>query len=99
MNEYTLVASAMLLVVAALAAIRGVYRQPWALIGLVIFAVLTVVVEVLLTRIGVYRHRAAFNAGILIDRMPFEDLLYGIALYLVAVVSWSWSPPRERHGQ
>jgi 4-hydroxybenzoate polyprenyltransferase len=33
------------------------------------------------------------TAGILIDRMPIEDLFYGIALYLVAVLSWTWKTP------
>jgi lycopene cyclase domain-containing protein len=99
MNEYTIVASAMLLVVAVLAGVRGVYRQRWVLIGLLVFGTLTIIVDVLLTRIGVYRHRAAFNAGILIDQMPIEDLLYGLALYLVAVLSWSWSERGEPHGR
>ncbi len=63
------------------------------------FALLTVVVDVLLTRVGVYAHRPQFNTGILIDRMPIEDLLYGIAPYLVAVVTWSWSPRGEHHAR
>lgn len=90
MNEYTLAASAVLLAVAVLAGVRGAYGRPWVWIGMAVFAVLTVVADVVLTRIGVYRHRSSFNAGFVIDRMPIEDLLYGIALYLVAVVSWSW---------
>jgi lycopene cyclase domain-containing protein len=99
MNEYTIVASAMLLVVAILAGVRGVYRQRGVLIGLLVFGTLTILVDVLLTRIGVYGHRAAFNAGILIDQMPIEDLLYGLALYLVAVLSWSWSERSEPHAR
>jgi lycopene cyclase domain-containing protein len=90
-NEYTLVASAVLLAVAVLAGVRRAFSRPWVWIGMAVFAVLTIVADVILTRIGVYRHRPMFNAGILIDRMPIEDLLYGIALYLVAVVAWSWS--------
>lgn len=94
MNEYTLAASAALLAIAVLAGVRGAYRRPWVWIGMAVFAVLTIVADVVLTRIGVYRHRSMFNAGILIDRMPIEDLLYGIALYLVAVLSWTW-PARQ----
>jgi lycopene cyclase domain-containing protein len=90
MNEYTLVAAAGLTVTVVLAGIRRLYRQRFVWIGLAIFAFLTIVVDVLLTRVGVYAHRAPFNAGILIDRMPLEDLLYGVALYLLAVISWSW---------
>jgi len=95
MNEYTLVASAVLLVVAVLAGVRGTFGRLWVWIGMAVFAVLTIVADVALTRIGVYRHRSIFNAGILIDRMPIEDLLYGVALYLVAVVTWSWSSQGE----
>ena len=98
MGEYTLVAAAVLMVSVLLAGIRRLYRYPYVWIGLALFAVLTVVADVLLSRVGVYAHRPQFNAGILIDRMPIEDLLYGIALYLVAVVSWSW-PPGRRHAQ
>jgi len=97
-SEYTLAASAVLLAAAVLAGVRGAYRRPWVWIGMAVFAVLTIVADVALTRIGVYRHRSMFNAGILIDRMPVEDLLYGVALYLVAVLSWTW-PPGRRHAQ
>jgi lycopene elongase/hydratase (flavuxanthin-forming) len=91
-NEYTVAASAVLLATAALAGLRGAYGRPRVWIGMAVFAVLTIVADDVLTRIGIYRHRSMFNAGILIDRMPIEDLLYGIALYLAAVVTWSWSP-------
>ena len=98
MTEYTLVAAIVLMVTVLLAGVRRMYRHSYAWIGLALFAVLTVVADVLLTRVGVYAHRPQFNAGILIDRMPIEDLFYGIALYLVAVLSWTW-PPGRRHAQ
>lgn len=98
MAEYTLVAIIVLTVSLLLSTIRHLYRQRSAWIGLGVFALLTVVFDVLLTRVGVYAHRPQFNAGILIDRMPIEDLLYGIALYLVAVLSWTW-PAGKRHAQ
>jgi lycopene elongase/hydratase (flavuxanthin-forming) len=95
MPEYTFAASGVLAVAAIFAALRGVLRRRAVWIGLAIFALLTVTVDVLLTRVGVYGHGSAVNAGILIDRMPIEDLMYGIALYLVAVVAWSWNRSRE----
>lgn len=98
MAEYTLVATAVLTVAVVLAGIGRLYRQPSMWIGLGVFTVLSVVFDVLLTRVGVYRHRSQFNAGILIDRMPIEDLLYGVALYLVAVLTWTW-PTRKHHAQ
>jgi lycopene elongase/hydratase (flavuxanthin-forming) len=91
MPEYTFAASGVLAIAAIFAAFRGVLRRRAVWIGLAIFALLTVAVDVLLTRAGVYGHAFAFNAGILIDRMPIEDLMYGVALYLVAVVAWSWN--------
>lgn len=91
MPEYTLAASGVLAVAAVFAALRGVLRRRAVWIGLAIFALLTVAADVVLTRVGVYGHGSARNAGILIDRMPIEDLMYGIALYLVAVVAWSWN--------
>jgi len=98
MNEYTLAASAVLSAALIVAGIRGLYRRRLVWIGLAIFSVLTILVDVVLTRAGVYAHRPAFNAGLFIDRMPLEDLLYGIALYLVAVLSWTW-PPGKRHAR
>jgi lycopene cyclase domain-containing protein len=98
MNEYTLAASAVLAAALILAGVRGLLRRRWVWIGLAVFAVLTILVDIVLTRVGVYAHRTAFNAGLSIDRMPLEDLLYGIALYLLAVLSWSWTPGK-RHAR
>ena len=92
MSEYTVAASAVLAVALVISALRGLYRRRTAWIGLAIFALLTIVADVVLTRIGVYTHRMSATAGILIDRMPMEDLFYGVALYLVAVLSWTWTP-------
>lgn len=96
MPEYTVAASAVLAAALVLSGLRRLYRRRTVWLGLAIFALLTIVVDVVLSRVGVYSHRASSTAGILIDRMPIEDLLYGIALYLVAVVSWSWE---RRHGR
>ena len=99
MAEYTLVAVAVLAVAAMLAGLGRLYRQRSLWIGLAVFAVLTAVFDVLLTRVGVYAHRPQFNSGILFDRMPIEDLLYGIALYLMAVVAWSWAARGKHHAR
>lgn len=96
MTEYTMAASAVLAAALFLSGLRRLYQQRTVWIGLAIFALLTIVVDVVLTRVGVYTHRTSFTAGILIDRMPIEDLFYGVALYLVAVLSWSWG---RRRGQ
>ena len=104
MSEYTLAAGMLLAIAAALAVVLGLHRQRWAWVGLVVFGVLTIVVDLMLRRFGVYAHGSRFQPTLLIDRMPVEDLLYGLALYLVAIVSWSGStvfddPPRQQHGR
>lgn len=95
MSEYTVAAASVLAVAIVISGLRGLYRRRTAWLGLAIFALLTIVADVVLTRVGVYTHRASATAGILIDRMPIEDLFYGVALYLVAVLSWTWG---RRHG-
>lgn len=94
MTEYTLTAAGVLAIGAVLAVAIGLHRDPRAWIGLAVFGSLTIVVDILLRRFGVYGHGSHFQASVLIDRMPIEDLLYGLALYLVAVVSWAWTPHR-----
>lgn len=96
MTEYTMAASAVLAAALFVSGLRGLYRRPTVWIGLAIFGLLTIVVDVVLTRVGVYTHANRFMSGILIDRMPVEDLFYGAALYLVAVLSWTWG---RRHGR
>jgi lycopene cyclase domain-containing protein len=99
MNEYTVAATVILAVVVTVGIDQGIFRRRSVWTGLLVFSLLTIVVDVILTRVGVYVHRGRFNAGILIDRMPIEDLLYGMALYLVAVLSWSWRWKEGRLGE
>lgn len=75
---------------------RGLLTQRALWVGLVAFALLTVIADVLLTAFGVYGYDGHFNAGLLIGRMPVEDLAYALALYLVAATAWSWGDDNAR---
>lgn len=90
MKEYTLASLAVLLGALGVASLRGVVRHRALWIGLVAFAALTIVADVVITQIGVYRYDGRFDSGVGIGRMPLEDLAYGLALYLIAVTAWTW---------
>ena len=92
MKEYTIAAGGVLLIALLVAWRRGLWTD-WAVwLGMLAFAALTVVADVVLTAAGVFAYNPQFLSGVRIDRMPLEDLAYGIALYLVAVLAWSWEP-------
>lgn len=90
MKEYTVAALAVLLLALAAVAIVGLWRDRSLWLGLLIFAVMTIVADVALTGVGVYTYDRHFNAGLYLGRMPLEDLAYGLALYLAATSVWSW---------
>jgi len=90
MREYTLASLAVLGAAVGMAGARGLLADRSLWIGLLAFVVLTVVADVLLTGFGVYGYDRRYNAGFLIGHMPIEDLVYAVALYLVAAIAWSW---------
>jgi lycopene cyclase domain-containing protein len=89
-RQYTLAAVVVLALALLLAGWRGhlAERSLWA--GLAIFAGMTIGGDVVLTAVGVFTYAPQFLSGIRIDRMPLEDLLYGMALYLTAVTVYAW---------
>ena len=64
---------------------RGLLRERALWLGLAGFAALTVVFDVVMTQAGLYSYAGWSRSGLGVARMPVEDLLYGLALYLVAV--------------
>lgn len=88
MPEYTLAATLTAAAALLVAAWRRRLREPSIWFGLAAFAALTLVADVALTQVGVFRYDPRFLSGIRVDRMPIEDLEYGVALYLVAVSTW-----------
>jgi lycopene cyclase domain-containing protein len=95
MREYSAASAAVFLFALGLAGVRGLWTDRSLWLGLLIFGLMTVAADVLLTGIGVYRYAPKFNAGLLIGRMPIEDLAYGLALYLVAVTTFRWDGGRS----
>lgn len=96
MREYTLASGGVLCVALLVAAARGLLADRSLWIGLLVFAGLTVAADVMLTGVGVYGYDRRYDAGILIGHMPIEDLAYGLALYLVAAIAWSWGDAHAR---
>jgi lycopene cyclase domain-containing protein len=87
--EYTYAAGALLLVAGALTIARGAARDRALWLGLLTFAVLTVLADSLLVRMGVFGYRAPYRSGLDVLAIPVEDLMYGCGLYLLAVAAWS----------
>ena len=85
MNEYTLASLAFLGLGLLLAWARGLLRKRALWAGLAGFALLTVAFDVVMTGVGLYSYAGWSRSGLGVGRMPIEDLLYGLALYLVAV--------------
>lgn len=89
-REYSVASLVILALALALSGIRGLWRDPAVWLGLVAFGVMTIVADLAITQVGIYSYNPRFNAGLLLGRMPLEDLAYGVALYLVAVTMWCW---------
>lgn len=92
--EYTLAAALLLLLALGLTFARGAGRDRALWMGLAAFAVLTVLADSLLVRVGVFGYGARYRSGLQVLAIPVEDLLYGSALYLLAVAAWSWQGRR-----
>jgi lycopene cyclase domain-containing protein len=90
--EYTLLSMAFLVGGLVLAGLSGVLREPAAWAGLVAFGLITIVADTILTGLPIVTYGSEFNAGIYLGPMPVEDLLYGLALYLVAIAAWGRRP-------
>jgi lycopene cyclase domain-containing protein len=96
MPEYT-VASTAVLVGAVLAAWwRGALAGRAGWLGLAIFGAATVVFDIVLTGLPIVTYGPGTTSGLAIGPMPVEDLLYGLALYLVAIAAWGPGHGRER---
>jgi lycopene cyclase domain-containing protein len=96
MPEYTLASALVLAAAFGAAAVAGVLRERAAWLGLLAFGVITVVADLALTGLPIVTYGPGHNAGIRIGPMPVEDLLYGLALYLVAIAAWGRRPGAAR---
>ncbi len=92
MPEYTLLALAFLVGAFALAALAGMLREGAAWAGLLVFGLITVAADLVLTGLPIVTYGAGYDTGLRIGPMPVEDLIYGLALYLVAIAAWGRRP-------
>lgn len=110
MPEYSLAAIVTLALAAAIAAARGVLGERAVLLGLGVFALATVLADLVLTGLPIVTYGDVHRSGIGIGPMPIEDLVYGLALYLLAAATWgprrssapaprSETTARARHGR
>jgi lycopene cyclase domain-containing protein len=90
--EYTIASVVALTIGFVAAGLAGVLRERAAWAGLLVFGLVTVAADVILTGLPIVTYGREFNAGIYLGPMPVEDLLYGLALYLVAIAAWGRGP-------
>lgn len=88
--EYTTCAVAAFTVAASVAGLEGHLRSRAYRLGLAGFAALTVVADTALVSAGVFSFGHRFVTGLRIGAAPVEDVLYGGALYSVAVTVFAW---------
>jgi len=96
MPEYTVASVAVLAGAAVAAWWRGALAGRAGWLGLVVFGAATLAFDLVLTGLPIVTYGAGTTSGIAIGPMPIEDLLYGLALYLVAIAAWA-APGRHRH--
>ena len=89
--EYTLAAAAAALAAIWLAGLQGLLARRAYWYGLVAFAALTIISDSVLVSNGVFTFGGRYISGIRIGPMPIEDVLYGAALYSLAVTVHEWS--------
>lgn len=92
MPEYTLLSLVFLAGGFVAAGLAGVLRERGAWYGLVVFGLVTIAADVVLTGLPIVTYGRELNLGVAIGPMPIEDLLYGLALYLVAIAAWGRQP-------
>ena len=88
MPEYSFASVAVLAAAVIAAAARGVLAERAVWLGAGVFAAATVIADLVLTALPIVTYGDSFRSGVGLGPMPVEDLLYGLALYLVAVAAW-----------
>ncbi len=100
MPEYTLASLVTLGVALALATWTGLLRRRSTWLGLAIFGGATIVADLVLTGLPIVTYGDHHLRALQLGPMPIEDLLYGLALFLVAALAWDAARPRAaRRGE
>jgi lycopene cyclase domain-containing protein len=98
MPEYTLASVLTLGVVLAAAWWTGLLRRRSTWLGMAIFGAATIVADLVLTGLPIVTYGDHHVRALQLGPMPIEDLLYGLALFLVAALAWDAVRPGRRHG-
>lgn len=93
MPEYTVLAGAYLVVAGAAAIRAGLHRKRAAWLALGVFGAATIVFDLVLTSLPIVTYGPEATSRIALGPMPVEDLAYGLALCLTAIVSWTKARP------
>ncbi|MGH7882934.1 MAG: lycopene cyclase domain-containing protein [Candidatus Dormibacteraceae bacterium] len=88
--EYTVTAALFLLFGLLLIAIQRRLGERRLWLGLLIFLGLTVIFDSLAIKAQLYAYSPRFRSGLQLLEAPIEDLIYGAALYLVAIATYTW---------
>ena len=91
MAEYTAASLAVLLIAGAVGWRRGLLARRSTWLGLAVFGSVTVLADLVLTGLPIVTYAAGRRSGLSVGPMPLEDLLYGLALFLVAAMAWDGS--------
>ena len=89
MPEYTVAAVAFLGAGLLAAWPTGLLRRRSTWLTLAVFGGFTVIFDLILTGLPIVTYGDGFTSGIALGPMPIEDLLYGLALALAAMVGSS----------
>ena len=98
MPEYTLASLVALTLALLAAAWQGLLRRRSTWLGLGIFGGATVVADLVLTGLPIVTYGDHHVRELQLGPMPLEDLLYGLALFLVAALAWDAARPGRRRG-
>ena len=96
MPEYMLASVLTLGVVLAVAAWTGLVRRRSTWLGMAVFGAATIVADLVLTGLPIVTYGDHHVRALQLGPMPIEDLLYGLALFLVAALAWDAARPGRR---
>lgn len=96
MPEYTLAAVVVLALMLAVAGWRGLLARRSTWLGMALFGAATIVADLVLTGLPIVTYGDHHLRALMLGPMPIEDLLYGLALFLLAAVAWDAAGPRGR---
>lgn len=97
MPEYTIASLLYLAAATGAMAWRGLFRDRRVLIALAAFGVMTVGFDLLLTGLPIVTYGDQFRSGVAVGPMPIEDLLYGMALAMTALIAADVASGRGGH--